>query len=285
MNDLSVIYRAYLTDHFYVKQEMLRNLIDNYENYSELWNKNGFYLGRELQKNDILQSLKIEMLGAMYQSIETLFTLIYVIDKYGAKGETHLWKLISIRNSKIVKWVDEIALGAFELKGDIEVGGRKVNRIRNLFYGNLPFLDEKELDKSVGVIEAGLVLLAKEFSDRDVYNAYKHGLRLFNSLSMASIVIGDERSIDIDGSNSITYLDSVVNIDSENKFIIKNVDVDFCYNASIFVAALISNLIRSRKAELMKVTENIVFFGPDLLKNLQKSIAWDNMVFQISNEA
>ena len=117
---------------------------------------------------------------------------------------------------KSYKLIQEIANGVFSLDildERIDFLDYNISIAQYLFYPRMfdrtkfPAEFFIQVDQSIIAIKAGIKALAVDFSQRDEYNAYKHGIRIFPTYKSIHFVDAGtmEQRIAFDLSNSVSY--------------------------------------------------------------------------------
>ncbi len=275
------IYHQYLLDHFMIKQGFMREVILDFDKYSTVWDG---YL--TVDKEKVLRSLKLEMKTTLYLGIETLFQLIFALEPINNQlRDKDLWKNLSIKNQGLTEKIDKYADDEYEFVESVIVNKEDIPFLQHVFYfASLGFNNQKKVTESIAVIEKGLKLLAIEFKDRGVYNSYKHGLRLFQTLKKFEISDSDKKDVieSFDGSDSISFLEKNKNEGDSFLFRINTLDFERDFNLTYFVSILISNLILSRKTSITKKEETFYFLQEDFLTHLsERNIKWDKFKMKV----
>ncbi len=245
-NEIIEFYRYYPVDHWIYKVNMLNNLIENYDLHKDIICEGLI----EVIDKDCINMLKAEVHFILFQMIETLFELIFALEK---RDDKKLWLYLSITQStsrKRYKRIEKIGKGEINFINKLIKlpNGREIPLIYYLFYfgiKRIPIPEDKENFKKIKEI---LIVLAKDFTDRLEYNAYKHSLRFFQT--PLEIELGELKEkeripvLKFNSENNFTFL-------ANNKGEIKKVSKAFDYRVDIekikLCHNLISNCINSRK--------------------------------------
>lgn len=143
--------------------------------------------------------------------IETLFEFIFTLSSY---HENDIWASLAFSNwndnYKQIKELSNRKLKQPDLKSKIiaviEGKETEISLLRWIFYYVYPLkISDEELEKNLDKIEELLVIFAKDFSDRDEYNAYKHSLRFYNTSFSLSVEFMDKKVQISSSIDSITY--------------------------------------------------------------------------------
>jgi hypothetical protein len=209
-------YSQYLKEYHSIKAIYLKILLDNHDK-----------LNVELEKHQAIQNLtknskfvlQADMRQNYFHCIETFFELFFAfLPKNGTIPDHHnIIKLLVKSDWKTnYKLIQDIADGNFSLDifdQQIEFLGYTTTVAKYLFYPGMfdpsKFTDEffKNVDHSIIAIKSAIKTLALDFSQRDEYNAYKHGIRIFPSYKSIQVVSVDDmkEKIKWDLSNSVSF--------------------------------------------------------------------------------
>jgi hypothetical protein len=252
---LKIFFKSYLVDHFLHKQVTLLNIL---ENYSKL--KDEVMQGAgEIDDAQYLLSLRTEIRANLFQAIETLFELIFTLEgRNGVIYNPYIWYHLSTSHwRKNLSKIEAIGNGQVDFLDRIVIANPKtklkVPFVQYVFYfGCVDISLMPAILNSLQPIKSILIALAKEFSDRDEYNAFKHSLRLFPIIRFFEFYkqgITDPL-LKIDLSNSLTVLKK--GTDDSMVFQIKPLDTVRDYRMCLLCCNLISNIVRSRRAHFYK---------------------------------
>jgi hypothetical protein len=264
MFDSIKFYEAYLYDYHIIKIKQLYHSLNNIDEYiSTMYNNQEPYIINDKNlKERIELQLRIDMRMTMFHSIETLFELIFALIKINGeeRNEDELIQMLS--NSDFKKNYSEIKKISIDknylnlLDDIILIKGFKTTKLDYLFYRiliNSPLLDDSdfqlEYNESKNSIKEGLNIVADEFNNRDDYNAFKHSLRIINSIDAIYIAKANNLNdnIKFDFSNSFIYLKNVSKNDiQEYTTVTKTFDTLRDYNITDFCSKLIFQIIRYR---------------------------------------
>jgi hypothetical protein len=244
-------YEMYLYNYFRIRAIALHQFLANMESYNSM-----FSYVSDITSEHLLSSLKLEIRGTYFQAIETLFELLLALESDGqdlniwknlTKGKFHYNEIEGIANrknsllDKHVKWNEGEKI--FEM-----------SFVQYAFYFRGVVIEKEEVEKNLQFITKFLTLIAKEFSDRIDYNAYKHGLRLFPTIAGLSFH-GQEAALGFDLSNSYTMLDQ----NDEYSHIIKSYDPFRDLRMISTCGELISNLVAVRRGVYVKANNVSIF--------------------------
>lgn len=304
VNDLDTLvefYKLYDQSYWIRKSNFLKSTYDNHKRITNYYNKN---LKAELgTDNDLFRksiALDIHFLG--FQMIECLFELIFALLK---RDQKHLWFEISNSDWKQNDgYIERISKNDFTVldlnkRVTVQINDQKVqiDKLRWIFY-YLGFDRNNEVNwaESIGIIRKVLVIVAQEFVERDSYNSYKHGLRLYNGRFGISISNDNNPNLSLINSsseNGITYLtNKLKNEDTKTKYLIPQkttelIDIERDHKRNVIVGELIHNIIASRVPYLTgqpldnKSNINLYFFEGFDTKELYPSATITKFSFGI----
>lgn len=209
-------YSQYLKEYHTIKAVYLKTLLENHDKLNTELKK--FQVIQDLTKNSKLV-LQADMRQNYFHCIETFFELFFAfLPKNGIIPDHHnIIKLLVKSDWKTnYKLIQDIADGKSSLDifdEQIEFLGYNTTVGKYLFYPGMfdpsKFTVEffSHADQSIIAIKSAIKTLAADFSQRDEYNAYKHGIRIFPSYQSIHVVSVDnmEEKIKWDLSNSVSY--------------------------------------------------------------------------------
>ena len=199
---------------------------------------------------------------------ETLFNFIFLLRKY---KEREIWMALSFCDHKKSSYYTNISKMINELDEESEIfqdgnvsnchkkQKENMNYLQYLFYlrfkSNLNLTDKQEKE-NIKNIKTLLLIFAKEFKKRKAeYNAYKHGLRFYNSSFSLGIGVNENKP-DVwlgHSDNAITFLESKETEDKNVESIYKTTfpfDFDTDKNMCLAIIHLINNIIETRKCRI-----------------------------------
>lgn len=218
VNDKSTLakqfYQSYNPNYWLYKITSLKNLHDNYDEIKKIMIMN---LGEEkLDDEEYKKMLRTEMHFLYFKIVESLFEIIFALSNHTS---TELWIALTCSNIDKTNYYSDCYNKIKDFSNSIK---RKVFLSRMVIIENIeiPILDwlfhyidktamtKKQMIETHENIEKILSIFAKDFSDRDQYNAYKHSLRIWNQpFSMAIQFDGSDKILGIMNSkDAITYL-------------------------------------------------------------------------------
>lgn len=251
-----IFYSQYLKEYHEVKAVFLKNSIAN---YSEL--------NAELKKFEVNESitantkliLQADLRQNYFHAIETFFEFFFALLPIGESvpDNTQILKLLVKSNWKAnYAKIDKIAKGEFNLNilnDVIEFNGHKITVGHYLFYmgtynGKFPVEMTKSIDTSINAIKKGITEIAKDFADRNEYNAYKHALRIFPTMESFLAVDPKKQTVikKFDLKNSVSYF-NFNDRKGESSVTTKVYDSDRDFKMTIFCSNLIYNVITYRE--------------------------------------
>lgn len=268
----STFYSSYLHDYFGYKLFLYSNTlfaIGKFENDSGIHKKRGY------KRKQLEVVLKSEIRQTYFQSIEALFEIIFALKPEGKKlfdDEIHM-RLANSNWRKNYKSIEKIATDINELNffdefinisniGDVSIG-------KHLFFfgvnpksTKLPKEFINSIPGSIENIKKGLQIFAKDFTKRDEYNSYKHGVRIIPAFKSLTLVDADNmKSLEnFDLSDSMTYIvtnDKGLKTTYKTRIFETKRDFELCKLATM----LISNIISLRKASLKLGDKEVAIYS------------------------
>lgn len=215
-NDHKTFYASYLKEYHQVKAFYLKTQLDNIDDLNNKLSKKEF--DRTLTDNTkfILQA---DLRQNYFHAIESFFELFFALIPDGTKVPNNtdvVKRLVKSNWRKNYNKISDISNGKIKignlLKREIKFNSHKVEVGHYLFYigifNKAKFEDViKAIKNSYEGIAKGIVILAKDFSDRDEYNAYKHALRIYPSIK--KMILAEHKTlkerISFDLSNSMSF--------------------------------------------------------------------------------
>lgn len=258
-------YRKYQVDYWLYKIVSLKNIFDNFDLV-----KNILYKDITDTDDDSLKlMLKTEIHFTYYQIIETLFELIFALQK----DPELLWYYISFSRFKSYEKIEKIAKGKIDFLNDPISVVDKITRIKYdimfiewLFYSSKLNIDDKDRSDNFNNIIKTLIIFAKDFTNRDDYNAFKHSLRIIPCNTGITLSKKDDqnniKSLYLKGSDGFEFLvkhTSKTGFETIKK-VTKSYDFKRDFNMSIIGIQLISNILRSKRAYFYNEKQQVYLF-------------------------
>jgi hypothetical protein len=282
-----IFYRTYLKDYHKTKAIYLKKIIDNLPKYEF------DFFEKELNpkdRDDFKRILKSDLRQTYFHSIETFFELFFALNPKGKEVLDDELVLFNLTNAKWAKNYERIQQIADNpklldfLDEKIRFLDYSISIGHYLFYMGI-FSNEKfpkeifeEIDKSIDAIKFGISVIAKDFTKKEEYNAYKHGLRIIPAVSkiMAIEAKTMKKSIEFDLSESMSFYEKTNNPD-EIVIFTKLFDSERDYLMTYFCSNLIGHLIKYREmafdSDKDKNKEEkfpITFFGKEPIEKCNK---------------
>ena len=259
-------FSGYLVDHFPYKLAMLDNSLRMYSQLKPVI-LDGI---KKVDDAEYEKSVRLEIRATYFQAMETLFELIFSLEPRTSVVDNRLlWYYLSTAQwRKNYKRIGLIAEGDTSfLDRTIRIGKNfETSFIEYLFYYGAK--DPKMLEAvrpGFESIKKFIVAFAKEFSDRGEYNAFKHALRAFPAMMKIEAIqrATQKRLITWDLSRSISYL-----TEGEDRSLTletRPLDTERDMRMGQTCSLLISNIVRSRKAQFVKGYEaELHIFSDDI---------------------
>jgi hypothetical protein len=272
-----IFYDSYLRHYHAFKSILLKTALENFQKYEvDLF-------GEPLETEDsqaFCTTLKSDLRQNYFHAIETFFELFFTLIPNEQPNFDDLNILFNLTNSN---WqvnyekIKKIASGDMPLdflSNKIDFHGYKITIGHYLFYYGL--LDVKSIpdffnkvSESIEAIKQGIKIIARDFTDRDEYNSYKHGLRIIPALSELKLVDPKTSEIKLEWNlkDSMSFFCKTKNED-EVKIKTKLFDSDRDFRLTRFCSNMISSIIDTRRVsfynqKLVEKNEKIAigFFG------------------------
>lgn len=259
-------YDSYLIDYHKDKAELLMAALDNHPEVGKNFVRNSSS-DEHLKKFKLM--IRSEITQTYFQSIETLFSFIFILDTTKSKTFADSELLERLSNYDIKKLYSRITTIATTESGlnflDKQISKKFKNKIsRYIFYYGIDENSEiyKGVEESLEAIKYALKILAIDFNDRHQYNNIKHGVRMiqnYKALHFADPVTLEPK-FTFDWSEAMTYIKRT---NDQNKIVIvtKPFDSKRDYYMIHLVSNLISNIIECRRVSFYGETS----FGKSLL--------------------
>jgi hypothetical protein len=193
--DPKIFFQSYQKDYHRIKSKYLKSMLDDLDKFENLIFEDGV---RDEDRETLRRTLKSELRQNYFHAIETFFELFFAFnpkDKREFDDVNALFKLTNSNWTQTYKRISDIANDDTVLDflfDEIEYEGYKVSIGNFLFYHGIfsrdkfPQISLDDINKSINAIKYGIILLAKDFTHREEYNAYKHGLRIIPAVAKLS---------------------------------------------------------------------------------------------------
>lgn len=258
-------YKKYHIDHWLYKLNYLKYSLDNFDQI-----KSNIYENlNDTKDEDCILMLKTEMHFTYFQIIETLFEMVLALNE---DNDLFLWLNLSItKSSKIKKHMAIIQKIANNDFSDIDkkriVTSTKDNSKIEIpflqyvfFFGQAPIpeISDEDLIINLNKIQEALTIFAKDFSDRNEYNAFKHTHRLYYSKNVLKIAPKGTNNFKTFGKteNAFNFIEK---IKGKIQLTTKSFDPDRDYNLSILANNMLTNIIVLRRLYYHKI--QAAFYG------------------------
>lgn len=265
-------YLGFQADYFAYRQMRLKRELEFLTNNPTTNQIDDIY---DYSVDDHLRSIKIDIRQTYFQSIETVFELLFSFKPIGTEFRDDQVFSNLIKRKDHYEDIRKFASGegglefleqTFEFDGHGSMLG-----IQYLFYGFLT--DDKlggQLVESLQAIRNVLKIIATDISDRKEYNSYKHGLRIFPVGKSFSIHDHKtmEEIIKWDIKDSMSFMEKDEK-SGQIDVVTRLFDPERDHNLTIMCNNLISNLIMIRRSsyqEKDKKTCIVVFKTEDVIK-------------------
>jgi hypothetical protein len=248
-------YKKYDPDYWLYKVSLLKNCHDDFAKIKEV------LIGdmTEVVDDDYKRVLRTEMHFLYFQMAEVLFEIIFAVSN---KDNRDLWSELTFsdwrENYKEITALSETSeLFTRNVKTIISEKECNIPLLRWIFYFMYPSkMTGEDWKNNLKKIETLLLVFAKDFSDRNEYNSYKHSLRFHNSsFSMSIGLTGSKQVFNIgSSSDSITYLEHQIKNGKPSGLILKTTkpfDTERDFKCCLIIHSMIKNIIETRKYSLL----------------------------------
>lgn len=219
---------------------------------------------------DHIRSIKIDIRCTYFQSIETLFELIFSFEPVNNnfRDEQLLTKLLKKKDhyEEIRQFAENGQALDWLFREFTFSNQRRISGLEYLFFGiNENQEIRSSMPESIPAITSLLKILAKDLSDRSEYNSYKHGFRIlpvhdsfaiFDQESLTEVAKWDTRD-----SMTFVYVDGKSGLADK---VTKVFDSVRDISLTIMCNNLISNLIVVRRASYKNPVTLVTFRSQDV---------------------
>ena len=242
-NHDKLLFTSYQYDFILRKIAVLKVIIDNQASVIDIIQGTD---GLEFKdESALISGLKAEIHFSKYHALESMFAMVFALIKQ--PDDVWVW-LTTYTFRDFNRMISDMA------KSNISAisGISETETIRNLFFKNCPveFVEQAETKESMQNISRILTLCAKEMTDKDEYNSYKHGLRILSG--NLELKLANEKEA-IDEVPAFVYLSAKKN--KTVKTIPKLYSYERSYKIIKVSSQLTSLMIKQRKLEY---SENII---------------------------
>lgn len=300
--DPKIFFQSYQKDYHRIKSIYLKAMLDDKERF-----ENEFFEGDNCDedKETFRRTLKSELRQNYFHSIETFFELFFAFNPRGKKtfdDEYALFKLTNSNWSQTYKQIKEIAENEQALdylSEEIDFEGFKVTIGNFLFYPGIFSKDKfpqelfDEIADSIDAIKYGIRLFAKDFSNRDEYNAYKHGLRIIPAAT--KFLLADAGNLDVkiewDLMDSMSFYLPSKDL-NEMTIVTKLFDVERDYHMTNVCSYMIHQMVFYRRIMMkLKGDEDkyrqfeVRFFDKDeIIKCSKTNVEIQDLVYKVTRK-
>lgn len=282
-----IFYKTYLDDFHKFKVILYDKVLSNLPKFERE------FFGKELQKEQrdaFRQSIKSDMRQTYFHAIESFFEIFFALNPSDVPNFDDINILFNLTHSN---WktnydkITKIASGEMNLDfldKEIDFHGHKITVGHYLFYYGVfdktkfPRDFFEKVKNSVDAIKFGIKIIAKDFSDRDEYNSYKHGLRLIPATS--ELMFADAKTMEVKIRwNLEDSMSFYLKTKDPNELKIKTrlFDTNRDYAMTYFCSNMISNMVYYRQVSLYKEQNlkkknpiAIAFFGKEEIEGCNK---------------
>ncbi|MGF7218823.1 hypothetical protein GGR92_005002 [Spirosoma lacussanchae] len=288
-------YQTYLKNYHRIKALYLKQLLDNPASIEP----DPFHVGYGERNNDeISLTLRSDLRQTYFHAIETFFEVFLALKPQGTTliDDTELMvRLTNAKwqeNYKAISCIAEDDQALAFLDNLVTFSGRQISVANYLFYpivlpdGSFPKQVLNDVANSIEAIKYGIRTIAIDFTDREEYNAYKHGLRLIQASSKLALANPDSLEVHIewDISQSMSYY-TRTKTPGEIQIITKLFDSERDFKMTLFCSNLIHSMIYYRQLMMYRAKEPdaqvaIRFFGRDEIEDCDKvNVPIQNLVY------
>lgn len=300
--DPKTFYQSYQKDYHKIKASYLKGLMDNMSDFeSTLFGKGVDDEDRE----EIRRTLKSDLRQTYFHSIETFFELFFALNPKDQKKldpDNVLFRLTYSRGSETYDKINEIAKNNLTLEfldEKIEYLDHTISIGQYIFYPGIfsknKFPPEvfEQIKESIDAIKYGVKIIAKDFVNREEYNAYKHGLRLIPASK--KIMLADAKTMDVkiqwDISDSMSFY-LKTKYPNELKVVTKLFDFERDYQMTLFCSNMIHAMVFYRrlmyrfKGDKEKFDQiPIFFFGKEPIEKCNKTnVSLQDLVYTVTRK-
>jgi hypothetical protein len=285
--DHKLFYANYAYDYYLYKLGTLRAILADTAKFDK------DFLSTIVEGTDqtgYTRFIKSEVRMTCFHAIETLFELILALEpKDGIlRDEKILHSLVTADPAINYRRIREISkdINTLNFLNNICIQDGQIPLWMHIFYFQLNLdLPDDAKDKfleSEKAIKHFIKHIADIFSDREEYNAYKHGLRIMHTLDFVSIGVENDPSQMVDDlSDSMTLLTFEKGPKKTDKPTAEIIDViSFDTNVDMEIIQIcyymINNIINRRKSFYVfgkKSTKGSLFTVSDMKKSLAPGIS------------
>lgn len=244
-----LFYDNYFHEYFKTRMLTLRHFLQHQDEYIHFLCNNN-----DLERDKIINSLKLEIRGTYFHAIETLFELMFAIE--GNNDESIWHRLASAdgrKNFERIRTLSNNNISSFN--ASTQINGVDIPFFYQLFYSGMAFVSDQDTFVNLKFIEKFILAIAKDFSERDDYNAYKHGLRLF--ATFVEFQLRDQHTaMSLDLGNSY----AIMKRDDPYKTHIITFDPQRDLRMIAVCSQLISNIILSRRAGFRGESQALLYY-------------------------
>lgn len=282
-----LFYQFYQKDYHKIKASYIKESLDNLDKETE----SPQFAGEMFELESVQRTLKSDLRQTYFHSIETFFELFFAftpIEDTTLDPGDIMFKLANSRGSQTTDKIAQIAqlnesLNFLDEK--INYLGYEITKGHYIFYpgifsqASFPKKVFNRIEDSIDAIKLLIKIIATDFTNREEYNAYKHGLRLIPASS--KLMIADVETMNVqfewDTSDSMTFYLKTKK-PNELKTVTKLFDVNRDYQMTVSCSQLIHSMIFYRRimhrfdSDVNKFTQiPIAFFGKEAIEQSSKS--------------
>ncbi len=298
--DPKIFYEKYLSKYHFTKATYVKSILDDISKYEK------DFFGEKLDEQSRLEfekSLKADLRQTYFHAVETVFELFFALNPKGRKVLDDRFVLFRMTNAKwsdnyeVIKKIAEQPDYLDFLFDEIEFLGHQISVGHYLFYMGIFSKDKfpeqlfSQINESIEAIQYGLQIIAKDFTGKEEYNAYKHGLRIIPATS--KLMAGNAENLEIiaewDLSDGMSYYRKHKDPDTMT-VVTKLFDPERDYQMILFCSNLIKHMIKYRQIAFDPEKDKkgdqkfgITFFGREPIEICNKvNVNIQDIVYTVS---
>jgi len=255
--DPSIFYSTYIDNFHYIKATYLRKILENLDKYEGEFFDDSY---DEEDKQQFRLTLKCELRHTYFHAIESFFEIFFALDPKNKKQineKNILFELTNANWKKNFNLITKISNGEINLEylNDlIKTKEYEVSIGHYLFYNGFYSFEKvpedfnKSFQESLLAIQYGIKILAQDFTNREEYNAYKHGLRIIPAVKSLMFLdaLTMEVKVNFDLKDSMSFYLPTKDT-NEIKVVTRLFDSERDYLMITFCSNLIHHMIYYRR--------------------------------------
>lgn len=254
-----IFFQSFQKDFHRIKAIYLIRMLEENEKFETIFYEETL---DEDEKFNFKLALKSDLRQTYFHAIETFFELFFGLNPRGKKPNSDrdlIFTLTYSNFSETYKKIRDIAENENSLDfldEEINFLNHKVTIGQYLFYmgfvkDNMDANLRKRIDESIEAIKSCVRILAKDFTTREEYNAYKHGLRIMpttTNLAFADAETGEVKFV-WDLSDSMSFYTKMKDRE-ELRMVTKLFDTERDYKMTILCSDFIHYMVFFRRVSM-----------------------------------